>query len=78
MDVINDSFTLGKKVLRRTRQSEEYLNFVKIKQSKQDDYNRACRLFKQRTNKSKSIAGDHPFAEGYVTELGLDNKTREG
>ena len=45
MEVISDSFVLGKKVLRRTRQSQEYLGFVRIKQSKQDDYNRACRLY---------------------------------
>ena len=35
-------------------------------------------LFNQKSNKSKSVAGDLPFNEGYVTELGLVDKSRQG
>lgn len=76
--LINDSFCLGKKVVRRTRKSAEYLAYAAIKKGKQDDYDRGCMLYNQYMHKSKSISGDCPLPEGYVTELGMDNKSKDG
>lgn len=72
------AFTIGKKILRRTTKSLEYLKFASVKQNKFQDYNIACMIYNQHWNKSKSVAGDRPIDEGYVTELGQDNKTKDG
>lgn len=35
-------------------------------------------IYNQHKRKSISIAGDQPNDEGYVTELGQENKTKDG
>lgn len=76
--LIHDSFSIGKKVVRRTKKSAEYRGFEAIKKTKENNYDMGCMLFRQKMNKSKSVAGDCPVTEGYVVELGMDNKTKDG
>jgi hypothetical protein len=75
---ILEAFTLGKKVIRRTTKSQEYLKLAKSKQEKQDALEHAMVLHKQYLQRSNSVGVSKPLLEGYVTEFGQDNKSIDG
>jgi len=78
LQLIAQSHAIGKPLIRRTRKSKEYQNFVKVKDAREELYQHTLILHKQSKNKSKSIAGSRPKQEGYVKMLGDDNKIKNG
>lgn len=78
LELIAKSHAIGKPLIRRTRKSQEYLKFVKVKEAREEMYQQTCTIFKQRQRKSKSIAGSNPLKEGHVTKIDDDNTTKMG